>query len=156
MNSNPPPTPDNWEAALGRALKNLPERQAPSALLPSVMAQIQAREALQCPPDRSWWRWPLWLRVASAAGFIALLALLFLLGGHFWENSVIPLLHHWTAAAQAVLTSLASAAEAVFRTGAGTGRALLRWIFVFFSLLLLASYFTCIGVGTFIYRTIRK
>jgi hypothetical protein len=156
MSSNPHQPPENWEAALGRALKNLPERPAPAALLPSVMAQIRAREAAQLAPDRSWWRWPLWLRVASAVAFIALMALLVCLGGHFWENSLLPLLQHWSATAQTVLASLGSAAEAIFRTGSGSGQAMLRWVFVGFSLILLATYFTCIGLGTFIYRTVRK
>jgi len=156
MNSNLPRSPESWEAALSRALKHLPDRPAPVALLAAVMAQIRLREALQFPPDHSWWRWPLWLRVASAVGLAALLTALALLGGHLWQNSVNPQLHQWTAAGQTVLTSLASAVEAIFRIQPGTGHTLLRWIVVSGSLLLLATYFTCVGLGTFIYRTVRR
>ena len=156
LNSKPPQPPENWEAALSRALKQLPERPAPAALLPSVMAQIRTRESGQLAPDRSWWQWPLWLRVVSAVGFAVVLALLFQYSDACWQESVKPWLQQWSVAGQTVLTSLAGATEAIFRTRTGSGLEVLRWVVLGLSLVLLAMYFACIGVGTFIYRTVRN
>jgi hypothetical protein len=155
MNPDKHQSLDNWEASLGRALKNLPERQAPAALMTNVMARVRARAAERWY-QRSWWQWPVWLRAAAAVLLLALLVLLPLLGGHFWETSASPLLSRWIGAAQTVLGALASVLDAVFRTKLGFGQEALRWVFVSASLLLLAMYLTCIGVGTVVYRTVRK
>jgi hypothetical protein len=155
MNLDKHPSPENWEAALGRALKNLPERQAPAMLMTNVMAQVHARAA-QSRQQRSWWQWPVALRVASAVLLFTLLALLSWLGGHFWETSASPLLNRWLGVTQTVLGSLAGTVDVVCRTKPGFGPEAIRWACVSASLLLLAMYFTCVGVGTFVYRTIRR
>ena len=155
MNPNEYPSPEPWEAAVDRALKQLPERQAPAALMPAVMARVHARATGKWY-WRSWWQWPVWLRAGSAVLLVALWVLLPLLGGHFWETSVSPFLYRWTSIAQTVLGSLAGTLDAVFRAKSGFGQEALRWFFVSVSLLLLAMYFTCVGVGTVVYHTVRK
>ncbi len=44
-----------WERRLDAELHRLPEREAPPALLSSVMAVVRAREAMRA---RAWWRRP--------------------------------------------------------------------------------------------------
>jgi hypothetical protein len=155
MNSDKQPAPQDWEAALGRALKNLPERPAPDTLMPNVMARIRARAA-QPWYRQSWWHWPAALRVASATVACAVLALLPLAGGHFWETSASPLLNRWLDVAQTVQRALVIAADAVFPASWSLGPETLRWLIVFAGLLLTAMYLTCIGIGTVVYRTVRK
>jgi hypothetical protein len=155
MNPGQNHSPEKWEAALHRALKNLPERQAPAALMTKVMAQIQP-PAAQPRYRGSWWQWPLALRAASGVTLIALLAVLVLGGGHFWETSASPLLNRWVEIGQTIMSSLASGMAAVFRVQPDFGSGTLRLAFVAASLLLLAMYLTCVGIGTFVYRTVRK
>jgi hypothetical protein len=155
MHHDQHPSPERWEAALERALKNLPELEAPPTLMTNVMAQIRARAA-QPWYRQTWWRWPMLLRVASAVAVLALLVLLPWFGGHCWETSVSPWLNRWHDVAQTVLGSLANAGEAMFHTWSGFGPGMLRWVLPFISLLLLAMYLACVGIGTFVYRTVRR
>jgi hypothetical protein len=155
MNPDDNQSPEQWEAALDRALKKLPDRQAPAALMPAVMKQIRA-SAIEAQPPRSWWQWPLALRIASTAALITLLAGLVLFGGHFWENSASPLLNRSIEVGQTIMGSLANGMAAVFRVQPDFGTGTLRLAFVAVGLLLLAMYLTCIGIGTFVYKTVRK
>jgi hypothetical protein len=155
MNPDNNPTPEQWETALDRALKKLPECQAPAALMPAVMKQIRAR-AVEPQSQRSWWQWPLALRIASGVALTVLLAGLVLFGGHFWETSASPLLNRSIEVAQTITGSLAGGMAAVFRVQPDFGTGTLRLAFVAVGLLLLVMYLTCIGIGTFVYKTVRK
>jgi hypothetical protein len=143
------------EAEISRQLKNLPELRAPESLVPGVLAAVERRSSrpwYRC----SWWQWPVTLRVASAIALFALLAWLPLVGGHLWETSLNPVLSRWFGVAQTIAGSLASSLIAVFRVKSGFGPETLRLVFLSASLWLLVMYFTCVGVGTFVYRTVRR
>ena len=155
MNPHENKSPQPWEAALNRALKNLPERQAPGTLMPNVMRQIHAR-AVAPQSQGSWWQWPLALRVASGVALAALLAGLAWGGGHFWEANASPLLNRSIEVAQTIMGSLAGGMAAIFRVQPDFGAGMQRPIFLAAGLLLLAMYLSCVGIGTFVYRTVRK
>jgi hypothetical protein len=68
------------EQFIHRRLRELPEREAPAALIPRVLAVLEARARLPWW-QLSWWDWP----VAARATFVFLaLALAALLGGGNW------------------------------------------------------------------------
>jgi hypothetical protein len=149
MNSDKHQSPENWDAALGRALKNLPERQAPATLLPRVMAQAQSRAA-EIGHQRLWRRWTFW---ACATASALLLVLGAWLGGQFYENKISP-----------VLVSSVDICRTVFHALAGSligksfvlGDEVYHWALIAGGLLLMAMYITCIGVGSFVYRVVRR
>ena len=155
MNHHENKSPEPWEAALNRALKNLPERQAPTALMPNVMRQIHAR-TVASQSQGSWWKWPLALRVASGVALAVLLAGLAWGGGHFWEACASPFLNRSIEVAQTIMGSLAGGMAAIFRVQPDFGAGMQRPIFLAAGLLLLAMYLSCVGIGTFVYRTVRK
>lgn len=155
MNSPQPPPLENWEAVLDRAIKKLPERQAPASLMPVVMARIQSRSAL--PWHRlPWLQWPLALRAASAVAMGVLLAVLLGLAGQFWKADVSPWLDPWRHLAQTVCTAFAAALDSILGVQPGAGCGAVRLVLLVVGLLLFAMYLTCIGVGTVVYRTVRK
>ena len=121
----------------------------------NVMAQIQTRTTE--PRDRqSWWQWPLALRIASGVALAVLLAGLVLVGGHFWEAGASPLLNRWIEIGRTIMSSLANGMAAVLRVQPDIGAGVHHQVFLAAGLLLLAMYLTCIGIGTFVYRTVRK
>jgi hypothetical protein len=75
------------EAQTDRALKQLPELQAPRTLAPRVMAAI-ARQAEQPWYRRAWQTWPAGLRVASLAVLVAFFGGLCVLGFEATHSAV--------------------------------------------------------------------
>lgn len=79
--------PDPQLAKLLHAqLRQLPDCQAPPALVPGVLEAIRARA--EVPWWRqSWWHWPLTAKVAFAACALAFVGLL--ASGGFWLNDTV-------------------------------------------------------------------
>lgn len=70
MNSAPEPKKDKLDRLLDESLSNLPDRQAPDALLVNVMARIAVEEE---PAQLSWFtrlRWPV-VAISSCFVFLA-------------------------------------------------------------------------------------
>ncbi len=149
---NQPQSSGNWDNALDRALKNLPEKPAPATLIPLVMSRIKA------PIEgrwhrRLWWQWPFWLRATSGVLLPALIVGLLSLWSRYYETEMSPAVDRGINVCQTVFYSLASALGGIPFQFDGE---FCRIVFLTASLLLLGMYLTCIGVGTFIYRTVRR
>jgi hypothetical protein len=146
MNSNKHQSPENWNTALDRALKNLPERPAPASLLPLVMAQVQERAAEK-------WHWrssAFWLGALSGT---LLLALVSWLGSRFYETSINPVLYQGVGACRTVFNALAGS---LIGGSLNVSNETFRFTLIAAGLLLLAMYVTCVGVGSFVYRVVRR
>jgi hypothetical protein len=143
---------NTWEQHLDHALKNLQEKTAPSDLLPNVMTAIQAREAGKGFRQPFAFR-PLWLRVTAAILALSFIATLFFLAGKVYEEDIDPAFRIINSACRTVLGSLADILTAF---PFGIGDDILRFLFPVLICLMLTMYLTCIGVGTFIYRTVRR
>lgn len=143
--------PDDWEAELDRALKGLPDRAAPTSLMPRVLAAIQARAR------RPWYRqeWASWPRTAQ--GF-SLAVLSLLLGAltyaclHFPElaapDALRTQLDTWLAPLQALWTVARALGEVVVTLCSRTG----GWICLGLGFLCLMTYLSAVGAGTMLYR----
>lgn len=145
---------DNWNETLSRALRSLPERPAPEALLPRVMEQVRARENARVSdtPYRLFWqRWPAWLRVTASALLAVLAAWIYSFVIRFYETDVSSALDRGSAICQTVLCSFAQTLG-----GTWLGIDLCRIILPAAGLLMLGMYITCIGVGTVLYRAVRR
>ncbi len=147
---NPNNNLENWDDALDRALKNLPEQSAPADLVPKVMAIIRARSRGEAQRP-VWWQWPRWLRIPAAALALALIVLLPLLGIRFCETSVIPGVEHITAACRTALGSLIHAT--IGRLGVVSGD-MFQYVLPAAILMLAVMYLISISVGTLICRTV--
>ena len=143
---------ENWDKALDRALKNLPEQTAPVDLIGHVMSQVNARIEEKWY-QRLWWRWPLWLRATSSILLLALTVWLPSLGSQYYETNMFPALDRGINVCLMVLGSFKNALGGI---PFGFDGEVCRIVFLTASLLLLVMYLTCIGVGTIIYRTVRR
>lgn len=143
---------EEWNERLDTALKNLPEQSAPPDLLPRVMAKIQAtkkEKRLRHP----WWQWPLWLRATSAVASLALAGYFCLAGIRVYETSIIPV---YRFSGRIATTLLESLKVVLGGNRPGIGSEALPYILPVACILLFGMYLTCIGAGTFLYRTIRR
>jgi hypothetical protein len=143
---------EQWNRRLDLALKNLPERPAPADLFPQVMAKVQARKE-EKQEKRPWRAWPQWLRVTTAALALLLMGYLSVLGFQLYETRVIPV---FSQIAQAFLTTCASLSGICSELRETLGSKALHYVLLTVSLLLFGMYLTCLGLGTFIYRTVRR
>lgn len=156
MNTRNQKPNEDWEARLSRKLADLPDREAPSTLVPRVLAAVQAKARLPWY-RRTWWHWP------PAAQVFALVLLSGLLGGITWlglqvgqgdwglhaERTVSgwlqPLAPFWSCF-NSVVNALALAL-----------RQLNAWIVFGAVAVCLGMYLSCLGVGTVVYRmTVNK
>lgn len=139
------------ERLIQHELEKLSELQAPSTLIPRVIAAIEA-EAHAPAWRRPWWTWPLTLKAASLACFFT--AVVAVLYGSNWALDQIKV--------SAVPERIAYGWDAVAVIGEviGTlGRALLivcqsmgqPWLLALLMLAFL-MYLTCVGVGTVCFR----
>lgn len=151
MNPNRPEPIDEWEGELDRALQRLPDRPAPSTLIPRVLAALEARAC------RPWYRreWSTWPRPFQG---LSLAVLSFLLGAltyaclHFpelaapdtmesrWNTWVAPWVALWNAG-QAMLEVLTGLCQ----NGGG-------WFCVGLGVAVLLLYLSTLGAGTMLYR----
>ena len=143
---------DRWQRNLDHALKHLPEKAAPANLLPNVIAEIQARETRNVFGQPFAFRQP-WLRVSAAVLALSLMTAIFFAAGRVYENEIIPAFRLFDSACRTVLGSLVDVLAAF---SFGIGEETLRFLFPVLICVMLAMYLTCIGVGTFIYRTVRR
>jgi hypothetical protein len=149
MNSEKHPSTENWDAALGRALNNLPERQAPATLLPRIMARTQAHAAGN-RRQRLWKRWTFW---ASATASALLLVTGSWLGSQFYENKISPMLAGSVDICRTVFHALAGS---LIGSNFGSGAEAYHFALMAGSLFLLIMYITCVGVGSCVYRVVRR
>jgi hypothetical protein len=148
MNSDQHRSLDKWDAEFRRALKNLPEKPAPSELLPRVMGQVRVRAA-----EKWHGRLRLWICAPASVLLISIAAWLSWLGGNFYEDSIIPLLDHFSRTCQTIFSALtASLMGNSFGLGAGAYHFALAGA----GLLMLAMYATCVGIGSCVYRVVRR
>ncbi|MHB8520376.1 MAG: hypothetical protein ACYDH9_06425 [Limisphaerales bacterium] len=139
------------EAAIHEQLRKLPELTAPPALLPRVLAVIQARVALPWW-RRSWWDWPLSARAAFASLVVVSVALLAYLGAPLWAgfagSAPASFAGRWVAA---VIDSVKSL-EPLANAGAVLWRATAQPVII--GLLVVSSlmYLLCLGLGSMFLR----
>ncbi len=151
MNPQPDHSHDNWEAALDRQLKALPDRPAPATLVPRALALLAARAR------RPWYRqtWLFWPRWAQAG---SLVAVSFVLGA-----LTFALLHAGEVASTGQVSEQLSVWLAPFKALWGAGEALVTaigllvqkvgfWVWVGIAALCAAMYAACIGLGTILCR----
>lgn len=139
-----------WQQRLDLALKNLPEKTAPTHLLPNVMAKIRTTEAEKAF-NRPYLSRLSRLRMSAAILALSMMAYLSFVGERIYENDIIPAFELAGRVCRTVLGSLADI-PAAFAIGDET----LRFLVPVLICLMLTMYLTCIGVGTFIYRTVRR
>ena len=135
------------ETRIDRELKRLPELPAPPALLPRVLA-VLGRQAVRPWYRRAWQTWPLGLQVASFAVLAAMFAWLCYAG---WELSRLISLTEATQTFQQPLAAF----SVVGSTLSVIGQALvlvvkhLGWLcLAACALMSMASYISCLGLGT--------
>lgn len=141
-----------WVNVLDRKLHELPNRRAPSTLLPRVMAAIQARASLPWY-RRSWWEWPSVWQVLSLLGVSGLLGLVTWScgpGSSGFLAQAGALLTDWMPALEPMWTLLGTLARALALVVKQVG----GWTILAGLGLCLAMYLSCIGVGTVFYRLV--
>lgn len=146
--------PDDWERELDRRLAELPDLEAPASLIGRVNAALAAEAAVPWW-RKSWWFWPVSVRVASVALLAATAVLLGLLYvevreavlASYWQQAV----SEWRMAVDPFVQlfhALGRAAEMTVRQLCGTAC-------IFVAAASLGLYLLCVGVGTALYRTLR-
>lgn len=145
-----------WERRLHEELRQLPDLEAPSTLIPGVMAAIRAREAAAIV----WYRrpatdWPPALRIALAVGSLAVFAAL-VFGAHlFWPQLAASAETGALADAGRRLAALWTALETVVNALGLAFRATLSspW-FIAAVAAACVSYLTLLGAGSALWRTV--
>lgn len=148
MESNPQQT---LEELIHRELSKLPERPAPEALVPRVLARIQARQ------QKHWWQrpWPQW---PWAAQFVSLPLMLASVAAALFGFSVLwKLMAGYTdvVTISAMLDPVTDALDFLGVIG-NTALVLARsvgqeWLLAAL-LVPLLMYLACVGLGTLCYR----
>ena len=143
--------PDDWEALLDRELKRLPERPAPTTLVPRVMAAIQARARLPWY-RQAWSTWPHFAQGFSLAVLSLLLGALTYACLHFPElgapDAFRAQLDTWLAPLAALWTVGQSLGDVVVALCSKTG----GWICVGLGIMCVTAYLSAVGAGTALYR----
>ncbi|HSW40334.1 MAG TPA: hypothetical protein VLL97_12675 [Acidobacteriota bacterium] len=135
---------DDRDPALERALKSLPDQTAPPALLPRVMNIACARASR----NRALWLQWRWLPATLAAVVAVALSRL---GERFYETSLAPMLDRGIAIVSNILSALARPVIETVPYGEFNG-----FVPVAAVLLPVIMYLTCIGLGSFVYRAVRR
>lgn len=142
---------EDWEERLHRELTELPDLKAPPTLISGVLSRLPGA-APSTWYQRSWWQWPVGLRIASGLCVIAMLGALGWLGGSLGELGLGQRL------ADVVTASIAAKDAALDSLAALPGFGGTFWsnhgqmILIGAAALLLASYMTCVAAGTALYR----
>ncbi len=150
MNSDKHHSPETWDSALERALKDLPERQAPPALLSQIMEQVN-EHAVERSHQQVWRR--RWTWAATCALLLAIAIWFSWLGGKFYETKINPVLDHCIGICRTIFSAIAGS---LIGNNIGFGYEASHFTLIAVSLLLLAMYATCVGVGSFVYRVVRR
>jgi hypothetical protein len=139
------------EHLIQRELEKLPELSAPNALIPRVLAAIEAQA--QAPAwKRSWWTWPLGLKTAFVAVLLTLVGV-FLYGSSWasaqWQTSAAPQnIGHWWDAFASTGEVLATLGHALLVVCRSIGQ---PWLLGLAGLVMV-MYLTCVGLGTICFR----
>ncbi len=139
------------EHLIQRELETLPELEAPHTLIPHVMARIEG-QAHAPAWRRTWWAWPLSLKITSATVLFTLIAIVSY-GSHWaaaqWETQELPqtVIRWWDAFASAGAV-LGTLGNALLIAGRSIGQPWLLGMFAFVFLM----YLTCVGIGTICFR----
>jgi hypothetical protein len=134
---------DERDADLRQALRSLPELKAPPVLLPRVMDMAYGRVGLK---SGFWHRWR-WLTGTAAA---IMTAAIFWRVWQFYETSLVPIVEFMAGVCHTIVVALSGPLIGIGPDGELNG------IIFMAAGLLLIMYFTCIGLGTFVYRAIRR
>jgi hypothetical protein len=147
---NPNKLDSDWEIHLDRRLRELPDRPAPTTLMPRVLAAIRAR-ALPWY-KRTWWTWPRGLQILSLVLTSVLLGGITWLALHTgnlgWGGEFDQKLAQWLGpltALWSVLGVLAEALATIVRSAGTVGLCVAGGV-------LLTMYLSCVGLGTLFYR----
>jgi hypothetical protein len=136
------------EELIHRELRQLPDLQAPPGIIQRVRATLEARARLPWY-QRSWFTWPLPLRLASAAMMLALVSGLTWLISHV---SVRPTGLEFPLVESPTVSTLMSVTSAIANALVLTARAI-NPIYLAAALALVAMmYISCIALGTVCYR----
>ena len=142
---------ESWERELDRELSALPDLEAPTTLMPGVMARLQAPVKVAWYHS-AWWQWPATLRTASLGGALALLAVLGWLSvgigdlGLWRQLTVLALEVKETVDFTLTTLETTLGAGAVFWSRYG------QPILIAVAALLILTYLMCIAAGTALYR----
>jgi hypothetical protein len=143
---NPRPDPQ-WDAAVDRELKNLPELPAPGTLAPRVMAAIRRRGAIRWY-SQPWPMWPAALRAVSLAVMLAFFGGLCFASWKFSEaGSVMAATRSfagWMSGWDTILNTLNTLAGALRLAVGRIDAAILIAVLAAAAI----SYAACVGLGT--------
>jgi len=142
---------EDWEKDLHRELEALPELEAPSTLIPGVLARLK-EPAPAAWYHSSWWQWPLALRGTSIVLALAVLGALGWLSGTFGELGFGRQVVHALVELKAVLVFTLQTAETALGSSAVFWREHGQMMLIAAAALLLATYLTCVAAGTALYQ----
>ena len=144
----------NLEAAIRRELKALPNRRAPSGLLPSVMAAIQARAALPWY-RKPWQQWPRGLQMISVT--LGLIVVFGLAGsaGWAWLTWVAAPVESARAIVLACFHLLWSITDALGSAMSVWVRSANTSVWIGIGSVVGVSYAMCVGAGTVVYHYLK-
>lgn len=143
------------EEAIHRELKALPQLKAPSNLLPSVMAAIQARANLPWY-RKSWQKWPRGLQLLSLGLGLVMVSAITGSAGWAWQTWVSEPLSRLTTLASAELLSIWSVLQAFAGAMALAAKSMSSTVWITLGCLVAVSYAVCIGTGAFVYHFVRE
>jgi hypothetical protein len=142
---------EDWEKALHRELEALPELEAPSTLIPGVLARLE-EPATTAWYRESWWQWPLAVRAASIVAVLALLGVLGWLSGVFGGWGLGQQVFQAYAGLKEVLTVAVETSETVLGSGAVFWRKYGQIMLGTAAFLMLSTYLICVAAGTALYQ----
>ncbi len=141
-----------WEEELHKRFKNLPELQAPQALIPGVMAKIENRE------QKSWYRqslynWPIFAKVVACGVLAGLGVLAFAVFDFGWNSAFLV---DAKTQVESFLTYIDNLVSATGRAAVVMGRSFLGSYALFVLLIAFFSYGMFFAAGTFIWKTFTR
>lgn len=150
------PDPESeLELTIDRALRRLPERQAPLTLMPRVRARLAERARLP------WWRksyafWPWPARLAYLAASTGLAALLLYFTWGLSAGASLASLTDEVGVVVARVDALGNAAAVLAGAAVSLGRAASPWVWWAGVGMVGMCYLTTLALGTFCYRLVSQ
>jgi len=141
----------DWEDALDKELRQLPDAQAPDTLIPRVMAIVRAKAKLPWW-RQTWWHWPPAAQVLVLLSFLGLVIGLSYYGPQAWEALAASSLGHTVAGWLQVFTPLVDGLTALVNAFALILRQTGKLALILAAAVCLALYVSCLGLGTMMYR----
>lgn len=139
------------EELFNRELRNLPPWKAPSSLAPRIMAIVRAKALAAEAP---WWMqsWSAWPMYARAALFIAAI----LIASLFFSGSVVLDDQVRTIAAPTWFANIVDQFTTFGSTIALLWQKVGQPLFLTRLVVCLVMYFLCLGLGTAMFRVVRR